>query len=118
MEGFVVSDMWKGRYLDSQLVTCLMAGCDLPDSDLSPEIYDKYMEEYGQVAEQMRTAAKRILYATARSNAMNGISAGTRLVKITPPWQQAVITGTIASGALFLLSTLGYALTSFSKNGY
>ena len=118
MEGFVVSDMWKGRYLDSQLVTCLMAGCDLPDSDLSPEIYDKYMEEYGQVAEQMRTAAKRILYATARSNAMNGISAETRLVKITPPWQQAVITGTIASGVLFLLSTLGYALTSFSKGGY
>ncbi|MBQ8302456.1 MAG: glycoside hydrolase family 3 C-terminal domain-containing protein [Clostridia bacterium] len=118
MDGFVVSDMWKGRYLDSQLVTCLMAGCDLPDSDLSADIYDKYAENYGDVAEQMRTAAKRILFATVNSNAMNGISAGTRIVKITPPWQQAVITGTVASGILFLLSTLGYAITGFSKRSF
>ena len=118
MEGFVVSDMWKGRYLDSQLVTCLMAGCDLPDSDLSADIYDKYAENYGDVAEQMRTAAKRILYATVNSNAMNGISAGTRIVKVTPPWQQAVIAGTIVSGILFLLSTLGYAITGISKRSF
>ena len=118
MDGFVVSDMWKGRYLDSQLVTCLMAGCDLPDSDLGADIYDKYAENYGDVAEQMRTAAKRILYATVNSNAMNGISAGTRIVKVTPPWQQAVIAGTIVSGILFLLSTLGYAITGISKRSF
>ena len=95
-----------------------MAGCDLPDSDLSADIYDKYAENYGDVAEQMRTAAKRILYATVNSNAMNGISAGTRIVKITPAWQQAVITGTIVSGILFLLSTLGYAITGISKRSF
>ena len=115
MKGFVISDMWKGRYLDSQLVNCLMAGCDLPDSDLSADLYSKYVSGYGEVADQMRLAAKRILYATVNSNAMNGISAGTRLVKITPPWQKAVIAATIASGALFLISTIAYACSSFSK---
>lgn len=116
MRGFVISDMWKGRYLDSQLVTCMMAGCDLPDSDLTADLYDKYISDYPQVAEQMRTAAKRILYATSQSNAMNGISAGTRLVKITPPWQQALITAAIASAVLFLVSTIAYAVTGFSKD--
>ena len=117
MEGFVISDMWKGRYLDSQLVNCLMAGCDLPDGDLSSDIYDKYMEGYGEVADQMRLAAKRILYATANSNAMNGISAGTRLVKITPPWQQALINATIVSAVLFFISTIAFAVTA-SKRSY
>ena len=117
MEGFVISDMWKGRYLDSQLVNCLMAGCDLPDSDLSSDIYDKYMEGYGEVADQMRLAAKRILYATANSNAMNGISAGTRLVKITPPWQQALINATMVSAVLFFISTIAFAVTA-SKRYY
>lgn len=117
MEGFVISDMWKGRYLDSQLVNCLMAGCDLPDSDLSADIYDKYMEGYGEVADQMRLAAKRILYATANSNAMNGISAGTRLVKVTPPWQQALITATMVSAVLFFVSTIAFAITA-SKRYY
>ena len=117
MEGFVISDMWKGRYLDSQLVNCLMAGCDLPDGDLSSDIYDKYMEGYGEVADQMRLAAKRILYATANSNAMNGISAETRLVKITPPWQQALINATIVSAVLFFISTIAFAVTA-SKRSY
>ena len=94
----------------------MMAGCDLPDSDLTADLYDKYISDYPQVAEQMRTAAKRILYATSQSNAMNGISAGTRLVKITPPWQQALITAAIASAVLFLVSTIAYAVTGFSKD--
>ena len=115
MKGFVISDMWKGRYLDSQLVTCMMAGCDLPDSDLTADLYEKYEEGYGEVADQMRLAAKRILYATAHSNAMNGISAGTRLVKITPAWQSALITATIVSAVLFLISTVAFACTGSSK---
>lgn len=116
MKGFVVSDMWKGRYLDSQLINCMMAGCDLPDSDLSADLYDKYMTGYGEVAMQMRQAAKRILYATSQSNAMNGISAGTRLKKITPAWQIAVIVGTIASAALFAFSTAAFVYAEISNN--
>ena len=74
------------------------------------------MTGYGEVAMQMRQAAKRILYATSQSNAMNGISAGTRLKKITPAWQIAVIVGTIASAALFAFSTAAFVYAEISNN--
>ena len=105
LKGFVVSDMWTGRYLDSQLINCMMAGCDLPDGDLKGvSIYEKYQSGYGGVAWQMRLAAKRILFATVRSNAMNGYSSDTRMRQIMPAWQAALVGGTIASGVLFALS--------------
>ncbi len=110
MRGFVVSDMWKGRYLDSQLINCMMAGCDLPDSDLSADLYNKYMQGYGEVGAQMRLAAKRILYATVQSNAMNGFTAGTRLVKIMPMWQVAVVSVTAVCGAAFVLCSAAFAV--------
>lgn len=112
MRGLVVSDMWKGRYLNSQLVNCMMAGCDLPDSDLSSSLYDRYEQGYGAVARQMRLAAKRILYATSQSNAMNGCSAGTRFVKIVPLWQAILIGVTAGLGAAFVLSTATFFATS------
>lgn len=105
MRGLVVSDMWKGRYVDSQLINCMMAGCDLPDSDLDGVSYYREYENNPAVAQQLRLAAKRILFATVRSNAMNGISPGTKIRRITPPWQKAVIGGTAAAGVLFALSS-------------
>jgi beta-glucosidase len=113
MKGFVVSDMWTGRYLDSQLINCMMAGCDLPDGDLKgAEVYAKYESGYSNVAWQMRLAAERICYATVHSNAMNGYSASTRMRRITPPWQTAVMVGTAVVGILFALSAGALAVTS------
>lgn len=36
----------------------------------------------------MRLAAKRVCYQTLWSNAMNGISSDTRVVKVMPDWQK------------------------------
>lgn len=39
----------------------------------------------------LRNASKHILYAVANSNAMNGQTASTKIVSVTPPWQIALI---------------------------
>ena len=52
----------------------------------------------------MRDAAKRILYHTVTSNAMNSYSSNTVITRVTPPWEIAVITVNIVSGILLFAS--------------
>lgn len=122
MSGFAVSDMWKGRYSNNQFVKCIMAGLDLPDGNLEDEgaqIFDGFKTGYGGVANQMRLAAKRILYTTLHTNAMNGISPTTKLKVITPAWQIAVISATIATGVLFAIAAGGFiTLTALDIKKY
>ncbi len=47
-----------------------------------------------------RQAAHRILYTYVNSNAMNGVAASTKVVKVTPPWKIAIQGMEIASGVL------------------
>lgn len=110
MEGFVVSDMYAGRYNDSQLPMFLMAGCDLPDGDLAASIYADYEYGYSQVVSQMKLAAKRILYATVRTGAMNGWSSNMRIVMVPVAWQVALLAATIVCGVLFAASLAGFVL--------
>ena len=44
----------------------------------------------------LRQAAHRILYAYGQSNSMNGMTSGTRVVAVTPPWQIALIIAGLA----------------------
>lgn len=46
----------------------------------------------------LRQAAHRILYAYGQSNSMNGMTSGTRVVAVTPPWQIALIIADIVLG--------------------
>ncbi len=46
----------------------------------------------------LRQAAHHILYAYGQSNIMNGMTAGTRLVPVTPPWQTALIIADVIIG--------------------
>lgn len=111
MRGLIVTDMWKNRYKDEQLINCLMAGCDIPDGDVSADIYSKYSQNYSAVAHRMRDAAKRVLYAASQSNAMNGYSSTTRIIRITPAWQKAVTAVTAVTGVLFGLSVCALAVS-------
>ena len=55
----------------------------------------------------MREAAKRVLYATVHSNAMNGFSPEMYIVKVVPGWQVAVIVLDCLFGAMFAASVAG-----------
>lgn len=116
MKGLIVTDMWKGRYKDEQLINCLMAGCDLPDGDLSADIYAKYAKNYSAVAYRMRDAAKRVLYSVSQSNAMNGYTSSTRIIRVTPPWEIVLTAVTAVCGVLFGLSVcacVAFPVTEF-----
>lgn len=117
MTGFVVSDMYANRYKNEQLPMFLMAGCDLPDGDLDGlKIYEPYSQNYGQVVAAMRLAAKRILYATVHSNAMNGLSANMRIVPVAVAWQVGLTVATIAAGILFAASTACVVLSAVASD--
>ena len=88
MQGFAVSDYWQNGYMD--LVGGILGGCALPDGDTANSAENsalyKYSEGYGTLAWAMREEAHRILYVVVNSVAMNGYSASTRFVSITPTW--------------------------------
>lgn len=65
----------------------------------------------GKLAWAMRNAAKSILHAAVTSEAINGYSSADRIIRVTPPWQTAVISGVIASAVLFGASCLWLALS-------
>ena len=116
MKGLVVSDMYGIAYKQPQMPIFLMAGCDLPDGEIDKtNPYKQFRSDHGEVAVQMREAAKRILYATVQSNAMNGMSPYTQIVKIVPGWQIAVIVLDCLFGAMFAASIVGVVLTVAAK---
>lgn len=116
MCGFVVSDMWKGRYKNEQWISFLMAGCDLPDGDLvdvsqGQNLFDAYSQGYGNVVARMKQAAQRILYATAHSNAVNGMSVTNKFVPVVVAWQVALNVGCWTLGTLAALSVVAFVLS-------
>lgn len=53
----------------------------------------------------MRESSHRILYTAVNSNSMNGISAATQIVPVTPLWKYWLIELDIVFGILFLVAT-------------
>jgi len=58
------------------------------------------------VVANMQRAAKNISYALSRSNAMNGLSANSKIVKVTPLWRWGVyaLDGVVTVGAIALIA--------------
>ena len=50
----------------------------------------------------MRLSAKRILYTVAQSNAMNGMSPSSTIVKVTPGYIIALYTAIVLIGFLLI----------------
>lgn len=57
------------------------------------------------VLTNMQRAAKNVVYAITNSNAMNGLSAGSKLVAIIPLWEKALIALDVIVGILVVLVT-------------
>lgn len=114
MTGFAVSDYYKS-YMT--LPSGILNGNDLPDGPNdwgnSKGQLDKYgpdsngSGDYGELAWAMRESAHRILYTVVQSNAMNGKTASTKIIPVTPEWIVAIDGATIATGVLFGLSAAG-----------
>ena len=116
MKGLVVTDMYNIGYKSAHMPVFLMAGTDIPDGEVTADkVYDKYKTGYGSVAQQMREAAKRVLYSTVHSNAMNGYSSSTKIIPITPSWMVALIVADSSVGALWLAGA-GYVTVRTIKN--
>ena len=73
-------------------------GVDSPDYNGSEYTFKSFAPtsaggngKYGNVGQAMREASKYILYSTLTTNAMNSLSSDSRIIRITPAWQKAVI---------------------------
>ncbi len=90
MVGYCVSDMWTLQYNKQQLPLFLMAGLDIPDGATNNVGTDWSLYEtgYSALAWRMRESAKRTMYATLHSNAMNGFDSNTKIIRVTPKWEK------------------------------
>lgn len=106
-EGVAITDQASfSVFAYEDLRAGLAAGTDLwlnTDSELW-KLSDAEMTD--TVVASMQRAAKNIVFAISRSNAMNGLSSGSRIVQITPLWQM----GLYAADAILVLIALAGAL--------
>ena len=82
-------------------------GTDLPDRDYSGRnAYARFEKNHGEIAWAMRESVHRILYTVVHSAGMNGFSANTRVITITPEWQYYLGLFTTFSIAFLIASAL------------
>lgn len=117
MDGFAVTDMYDGTYMVK--VHEVLAGNDIPDNWVGDNISE--FEAYGPdgdkanaiVVNKMRDSAKRVLYTVSNSRGMDGISANSKVVAITPWWRTALdialYTLTALTAAAFVVLVLDVA---------
>ena len=100
-EGFAITDfsgnpMFTARGIALRTFDAaygVLAGTDTWDSSdvqWTTELTTQY-KDCPEVVQAMRQATHRILYVVANSCAMNGFTADTKIVKVTPWWQTALI---------------------------
>lgn len=130
MTGFAVTDMYDGSYMSKPHE--VLAGNDIPDnypgvtgtsmsgasSDLGYEFADYgpgAAQENAAIGRAMRESAHRILYTVVQSRGMDGISAGTVILQVTPWWSTALTAAKVVFG---LLTLLGAALLVMDSTGF
>ena len=99
-EGAVVTDFVNDRDYQST-IQGLNAGNDIW---MDFAVSDSFSAEgNAYIVTELREAAHNILYALVNSNAMNGISKTSTVVKVIPLWQKLLYAGDIAAAAVILL---------------
>lgn len=106
MKGFAVTDYMHNA--QSQVMPVAhMYGVNIPDRDYSTMgAYEGYETGHGALAWAMRESVHHVLYTVVHSAAMNGMTANTRIVTITPDWQYVLNTFTWLSVTLLIASVL------------
>ena len=88
MEGFVLSDSAWQAYMG--IIDGVMAGNDCILSNVDLSNYNQARTN-PTVAKAVRESTHRILYVIANSNAMNGISKGTKIIEVDEWWQTLIV---------------------------
>lgn len=116
--GFVVTDQASYAVFSYEdMREGLEAGTDLwlnTDAQLW-KLDNKDMTD-GVIA-NMQRSAHNISYAISRSNAMNGLSANSKIVKVTPPWRWGVyaLDGAVTIGMFALIGIATVQIVRRSK---
>ena len=104
-EGLAITDQASFEvFAYEDLRAGLVAGTDLwlnTDTELW-KLSDTDMND--TIITHMQRAAKNIVFAISRSNAMNGLSSSSQIVQITPLWQMALY---VADAVLAVIALLG-----------
>ena len=112
-DGFVLTDfsgnpMFTARGIALRTFDAaygVLAGTDSWDSSdvqWTTELTTQY-KDCPEVVQAMRQSTHRILYVIANSCAMNGFTADTKIVKVTPWWQTALIVFDVVLAVLTVL---------------
>ncbi len=126
MVGYCVTDSWfetAGGNPHMNLLSCLVAGNDLPlgTASILKDNAAKYnTRAYSNVVWAMRDATHNILYSVVHSNAMNGLSANTRILTFQPEWQYYLDRTIPVITALFAISLaffVGMEVWGYFGNG-
>lgn len=112
MTGMAISDNPVKSYMT--IPYGVLQGNDLPDYSCKG-IYRDYEYGHGTLAHAMRESVHRILYTVAGSNAMNGFTATTKVITLTPLWVRLVKGGQIAVYILFGCSMALLAALAFLR---
>ena len=68
------------------------------------------------IVTSMQRAAKNIVFAVSRSNAMNGLSSSSKIVQITPLWQMALYVADAVFAVIALLGAVFATLDAVKGN--
>lgn len=112
MEGFNLTDFSGNSVFANYGITMksfdvaqgLLAGTDSWDSSAqqwTDELLKLYRND-ADIVQAMRQATHRILYTVANSNAMNSVTADTKIVAVTPWWKTALIAVDVVLAVLAL----------------
>ena len=124
-DGFVVTDMYQLQSFASltfylgmlKMPSGVFCGNDLVDGSItSAKQFDQYKTGYGELANRMRESAKRILYTTAFSTAVNGLDSNTEIVPVLTWWQKALIAIDVIFGVAFAASFGWFGYEFYKKN--
>ncbi len=124
-DGFAVTDMYILKTMYSltfymgmvTMPTAVLCGNDLVDGSISAaKQFDPYKTGYGELANAMRESAKRILYTTVHSNAMNGLSSTTEIRKVMTPWQKGLIAADSVFAAIAVSGLIFLGFAFYKKN--
>ena len=96
-----------GIYMKSfDVAQGLLAGTNSWDSS-AQQWTDELLKLYkgdADITQAMRESTHRILYTVVNSNAMNGVTAETKIVSVTPWWKTALICVDVVLGVLVAVS--------------
>ncbi len=128
-KGISTTDVMSGSY--NSKIAQIMAGTSLSDDDNMDKAQHNFAPfkpvegqdtGYGEFAWKMRESAKHIAYTVLHSLAMNGYSAGTEIISVTPAWEYWVAAidwtvGVLFAGSLVFLGFVIYRRSKAQKEG-